>query len=379
MALEVTTAALFSRSMFSNIIDRIKLPFRKEKELYSSLYRILGFYPRDISYYKLALMHKSVMRRNAKGKPVNNERLEFLGDAILDAIVGDIVYRHFPGKREGFLTNTRSKLVQRDTLNRLAKEMGISNLILSNGRSSSHNSYMGGNAFEALVGAMYLDRGYNACMEFMEKRILAQMINIDKVAYKEVNFKSKLIEWGQKNRVKLSFESIEQKKDQSGSPVFNYKVVIEGIDGCNGSGYSKKESQQLASKLTLERLRKEPQFIDAVFAAKANRTKMEEEPVQNVPSTEVTDNFIIANNKPAEEKTSNDPIAPATLEYSSTPTQTERPANLFTDPIQTDKADNAKDHQKQDEYDLSDITARKQSDEEIIAAAEEAAFNADNA
>ena len=166
--------------MLNNIIDRIRLPFRKEKELYSSLYDIIGFYPHDISYYKLALMHKSVMRRNAKGKPVNNERLEFLGDAILDAIVGDIVYQHFPGKREGFLTNTRSKLVQRDTLNKLAQEMGINQLILSSGHTSSHNSYMGGNAFEALVGAIYLDQGYNACMRFMNKRILAQMINIDK-------------------------------------------------------------------------------------------------------------------------------------------------------------------------------------------------------
>ena len=128
--------------MLNDLIDRIRLPFRQEKELYLSLYRIIGVFPRDISYYQLALMHKSVMRRNAKGSPVNNERLEFLGDAILDAIVGDIVYRHFPGKREGFLTNTRSKLVQRDTLNRLAKEMGISKLILSSGRSSSHNRYM---------------------------------------------------------------------------------------------------------------------------------------------------------------------------------------------------------------------------------------------
>ena len=111
--------------MLSNLIDRMKLPFRKDKELYLSLRKIIGFYPHDISYYKLALMHKSMYKRNAKGKPVNNERLEFLGDAVLDATVGDIVYRHFPGKREGFLTNTRSKLVQRDTLNRLAQEMGI--------------------------------------------------------------------------------------------------------------------------------------------------------------------------------------------------------------------------------------------------------------
>ena len=206
--------------MLNNFIDRIKLSFRKDKELYLSLYEILGFYPHDISYYKMALLHKSIMHRNSKGKPVNNERLEFLGDAVLDAVVGDIVYQHFPGKREGFLTNTRSKLVQRDTLNKLAQEMGINQLILSNGHSSSHNSYMGGNAFEALVGAIYLDRGYDACMYFMQKRILAQMINIDKVAYKEVNFKSKLIEWSQKNRVKLDFVMLDQQKDKNGSPIF---------------------------------------------------------------------------------------------------------------------------------------------------------------
>ena len=273
--------------MLNNFIDRIKLSFRKDKELYFSLYQILGFYPHEISYYKMALMHKSIMHRNAKGKPMNNERLEFLGDAVLDAVVGDIVYKHFPGKREGFLTNTRSKLVQRDTLNKLAQEMGINQLILSSGHSYSHNSYMGGNAFEALVGAVYLDRGYNVCMEFMQKRILSQMINIDKVAYKEVNFKSKLIEWSQKNRVKLDFVQVEQEKDKNGSPVFTYKVVIEGIEGGTGKGYSKKESQQIASKLTLEQLRKKPQYIDAVFAAKSNRTKMEEEPVQSVPVTEV--------------------------------------------------------------------------------------------
>lgn len=114
----------------SNFIDRIKLPFRKEKELYLSLYTILGFYPRNIELYQMALSHKSIHFKNKKGKPVNNERLEFLGDAILDAIVGDIVYKHFPGKREGFLTNTRSKLVQRETLNKIAQEIGLSRLII---------------------------------------------------------------------------------------------------------------------------------------------------------------------------------------------------------------------------------------------------------
>lgn len=270
----------------TNLLERIKLPFRKEKELYSSIYSILGVYPRNIEYYKTALMHKSVAHRNAKGKPVNNERLEFLGDAILDAVVGDIVYQHFPGKREGFLTNTRSKLVQRETLGHLAKDMGISRLILSAGHSNSHNSYLGGNAFEALVGALYLDYGYDACMQFMKNRVLGKRLNIDKVAYKEVNFKSKLIEWAQKNRVEMEFRLLDQQKDDQGSPVFVHEVVFEGnIKGESGKGYSKKESQQLASKLTLERLRHQQQFVNAVFEAKTNRTKMEEMPVTSVPLT----------------------------------------------------------------------------------------------
>ena len=223
---------LSSRNMMiNNFIDKMKLPFRKEKELYSSLFNVIGFYPHDISLYKQALLHKSIAKRTEKGRPVNNERLEFLGDAILDAIVGDIVFRHFEGKREGFLTNTRSKIVQRETLNKLAQEIGISQLIMSNGHSSSHNSYMDGNAFEALVGAIYLDRGYEACMRFMKKRILSQLINLDKVAYKEVNFKSKLIEWCQKNRVKLDFKLIEQKRDENNNPIFVYQAIVEVLDG----------------------------------------------------------------------------------------------------------------------------------------------------
>lgn len=340
--------------MLNNIIDRIRLPFRKEKELYSSLYDIIGFYPHDISFYKLALMHKSVMRRNAKGKPVNNERLEFLGDAILDAIVGDIVYQHFPGKREGFLTNTRSKLVQRDTLNKLAQEMGINQLILSSGHTSSHNSYMGGNAFEALVGAIYLDQGYNACMRFMNKRILAQMINIDKVAYKEVNFKSKLIEWSQKNKVRLSYEQVLQEKDKNGNPIFEFKVVLEGVEGCSGRGFSKKESQQLASKLTLDKLKKKPQFIDEVFAAKANRTKMEEEPILAIPDTEVKQDFLITKLEPATE-------SPATI------AKEEKPTEAVVSTTKNAQTSN-------EEFDLSDISAKPQSREDIIAAAEEMAF-----
>ena len=431
--------------MLSNFIDRIKLPFRKDKELYLCLYKIIGFYPRKIDYYKTALLHKSIARRNEKGKPVNNERLEFLGDAILDAVVGDIVFEHFPGKREGFLTNTRSKLVQRETLGRLAQEMGIDELILSNGRGTSHNSYMGGNAFEALVGAIYLDRGYDACMKFMKKRILAQMINIDKVAYKEVNFKSKMLEWSQKNRVQMEFRLISQQKDDQGNQVFNYQIFIEGIEGCSGKGYSKKESQQMASKLTLDLLRKKPQFVDAVFDAKSNRTKMEEEPAMAVPKTDEQEDFIIVSDKSDKkdrseksEKSENsensdksdksdnrrnrrnkaaatDEPAVAAPEKKQEPAQKSKPSRRNKEkansseggeernkpaneernkPSKTRKPKPAQNEPKpaqsepkpvqnrpqpapvddDDEFDLSDISAREQTREEIIAAAEAAAY-----
>jgi len=322
--------------MLSNIIDRIRLPFRKEKEFYFALYEILGFYPHNITYYKVALMHKSLghratakelkaledttfkkekgakkddgryevfkrkqskkarmnadnakgQRRGKLGKQLNNERLEFLGDAILDAVVGDVVYRCFPGKPEGFLTNTRSKLVQRETLGRLAKEMGVTKLILASGKNATHNSYIGGNAFEALVGAVYLDRGYDACYDFWINRVMKSYLNVDKVAYKEVNFKSKILEWSQKNRVNMEFILEEQTQDKQGSPKFVYTLCLEGQKGGTAEGFSKKESQQKACEITLKKLRSDSKFLDSVFAAKTERTKMEENPTTAVPTVE---------------------------------------------------------------------------------------------
>ena len=350
----------FSKSMrLKDIIDHIKLPFRKEKELFSSLYDIMGFYPHNISFYKQALMHKSVGRRNDKGKPLNNERLEFLGDALLDAVVGHIVYDHFEGKREGFLTNTRSKLVSRDTLGKLAEEMGLTRLILSSGHSNSHNSYMAGNAFEALVGAIYLDQGYDAVMRFMQKRILAKLINIDKVAYKEVNFKSKLIEWSQRNRVRLEYKQVQQtKEEETGSPVFKFQVMLEGVAGETGKGFSKKEAQQQASEATLKRLKREPQFIDAIFAAKSERTKMEEEPTMAVPDTAKEQEFIIA--QPQNENAAEEPVEKS----KGNPRKPRKPS--MAEEAQAEMVD----------FDLSDITHNEQekSREDIIAEAEAQAF-----
>lgn len=263
--------------MFSNIKDRIRLLFRKDRESYLRFYKMLGFYPKDISIYEQALLHKSLSVKSEKGRLLNNERLEFLGDAILDAVVADIVYKRFEGKREGFLTNTRSKIVQRETLNRLAIEIGLDKLIKYTARQSSHNSYMCGNAFEALVGAIYLDRGYRACKYFMEHRIIGSYINLEKISRKEVNFKSKLIEWSQKNRFEVTFELITQSHDQGYNPTFESEVLVEGISGGKGTGYSKKESQQMAAHVALGKIKNDSGFIECIFAAKAARELSQEE------------------------------------------------------------------------------------------------------
>ena len=270
----------------NNLIDRIKLPFRKDRELCASIYEILGFYPHHTSYYKLALQHKSTARHGKRSTSENNERLEYLGDAVLESTVSDILYHHFTTQHEGFLTNTRSKIVQRETLNRLSRDIGLDRLIHSNSHSNAHNSNMGGNAFEALMGAIYLDRGYDACMYFMKERILGRLMNIDSMAAKEVNFKSKLIEWTQKNRIQLDFRLVEQQQDPHAAPVFVTRIVLEGLDCETGKGYSKKESHQMAAKATLEALRADRQLTQAIFDAKSRRTAQEEEPTALLPETE---------------------------------------------------------------------------------------------
>lgn len=238
-----------------NILDTIRLPFRNDRQLYRSFYNILGFYPRNIELYKQALTHRSVNHKNSEGKKYNNERLEYLGDAILGAVVGDILYRHFPGKKEGFLTNVRSRVVQRETLGCLADDMGLTELIQSNLMGKTHNSYMAGNAFEALIGAVYLDRGYEFCVKFVNERILGKYVNLEKIASKESNFKSRFLELCQKYRFEATFELLkETREEETLSPLFLSRVTIYGIECGRGSGYSKKESHQMAAKEALARL-----------------------------------------------------------------------------------------------------------------------------
>lgn len=251
------------------LFDTIRLLFRKDKKPFLQLREILGFYPRNIRLYKLALKHKSVgyaqmdeqrskgeaKRMKAKAS-LNNERLEFLGDAILGAIVADFLYQHYTTKQEGFLTTLRSKIVCRNSLNRLAVEIGLDKLILYSGNvTTAHNSYMNGNAFEAFLGAIYLDRGYSYCYKFLEKKILKTYINVDKLSTEEINHKSALIEWCQRYQYKVKFSNREMKENNV--PKFHSEIQIEGIVCGAGEGYTKKESDQQAAEKALRRIKRE--------------------------------------------------------------------------------------------------------------------------
>lgn len=252
--------------MFNRIISVIKFLFAKEKELYVFIHGITGFYPRHIEYYKLAMVHRSMPVKTEQGRWANNERLEFLGDAILDAVVGAYLYDRYPTKHEGFLTSTRAKIVQRDSLNRIGKVFRIESHVRASSHSSSHNSYISGNAVEALVGAIYLDRGYKACKKFIEKRIIADNINLRELVKTEQNYKSRLIEWTQKYRVTIDFQLVDTITDAEGSPIFKTAVLVGGVYAADGSGYSKKESHQGASKKAYERLHKDNIFREQVLS-----------------------------------------------------------------------------------------------------------------
>ena len=236
------------------------LVYCKDKAFACRLRKILGFYPRNIAVYREALIHRSLNHYRPQEQKKDNERLEYLGDAIIEGVVSDILYHYFPKKKEGFLTSVRSKIVQRSSLNRIAKEIGLVELIQSTHINQTHNSFISGNAFEALVGAIYLDRGYTHCYRFFKERLIDKHIDIEKVSKEDDNFKSKLIEWSQKTQYKVEFEVVSENIVGTNSPTFQSRVCIEGIDAGIGFGYSKKESQQFAAKEAMHHIRKKTEL-----------------------------------------------------------------------------------------------------------------------
>ena len=241
----------------------------RHKEPYVLYRKLLGFYPTDIHLYEQACLHRSSSICE-QGRRINNERLEFLGDAILDAIVADILFYMFMTSFDFFLTNTRAKIVKRESLNEIAVKLGLDNFITYSMRTSSDNNYMFGNAFEALIGAIYLDKGYRYCKKFVETRIIDPYIDLEKISKEEFNFKSRLIEWGQKHKVDIEFALIETIVDQDNNPVFQSQALLGGISGGIGIGYSKKESQQNAARIALNRIRRDKNYQQSVLATREN-------------------------------------------------------------------------------------------------------------
>ena len=256
--------------LFSNTISLIKLLFVKDKELYVFIHRITGYYPRDIQLYELAMIHRSKPLKMPDGSWANNERLEFLGDAVLDTVVAEYLYTTFPHKHEGFLTSTRAKIVQRESLNRIGNTLHLDSHVRALTHSSSHNSYICGNALEALVGAVYLDQGYKHCRKFIIDKLIKKHFDLNDLVKTEQNFKSRLIEWTQKYRVSIEFELVDSYNDSDKNPVFRTAVILGGIYASDAEGYSKKESHQGASKKALERLEHDPQFCEQVLSTAAN-------------------------------------------------------------------------------------------------------------
>ncbi|MFP4469348.1 MAG: ribonuclease III [Bacteroidales bacterium] len=190
-------------------LNRIKIFFSSDKNFILSIKNIFGFCPGNVSLYKLAFLHRSVAFEQ-NGHKVSNERLEYLGDAVLSSIVADYLFKKFPFREEGFLTEMRSKIVSREQLNKLSRRLGLDQFIQSSQDSKSFFRSMEGDAFEAFIGAVYLDRGYNFTRRLVINRIINVHFDIDELVNIEVNFKSKLIEWSQKERKDLQFNVITE-------------------------------------------------------------------------------------------------------------------------------------------------------------------------
>ena len=240
--------------MVRKIVQRVKLFSSSRKEFYLFLKDLIGFYPQNLKLYDLAFVHKSASSVDSQGNFVNNERLEYLGDAILGAIIADFLYNRFPQEDEGFLTKTRSKLVNRSFLTKLTFDMGLNVFIDSNTTKSVDKSHIYGDAMEALIGAIYLDKDYKTAKYFVTKKILSQFVDLNEIETTDTNFKSQLIEWSQKNKKELTFETNEELNEKTKQPKFIAVVSIENQELGKGSGSSKKEAQQKAAKQSLKKL-----------------------------------------------------------------------------------------------------------------------------
>lgn len=231
---------LFPRGLFKSF-------FSSNKEFYRSIRNVFGYYPNNIFLYKLALRHKSATIKTINGLRLNNERLEYLGDAVLSAVVADFLFRRFPYKNEGFLTQMRSKIVSRSTLNRLSVKLGLANLMMSSFENGAPVRSAGGDAFEALIGALYLDKGYQFTRKILINRIINIHFDIEQLVDSEISYKSRILEWAQKEKKELQFEVLEEIGEKH-EKQYRVAVKIESEIVAEGQDYSIKGAERLAAE-----------------------------------------------------------------------------------------------------------------------------------
>ena len=231
-------------------IAAFKILTSSNKDFLKKLRKILGFWPSDLSLYQIALTHKSASY-TLDGKKVNNERLEYLGDSILDAVISDYLYKKYPGEREGFLTEMRSKIVNGEKLKELAVSINLDQFIIQRTNIQLASSRIYEDAFEALVGAIYLDKGYRAVTRFISQKIIDEHIDLDELEVTNYNYKSQLIEWSQKTKSLVEFSSFSESENAG---YFISEVMLEEKIIGRGKGNSKKEAEQKAAREALQSL-----------------------------------------------------------------------------------------------------------------------------
>ncbi len=235
------------RSLYQLVINI----FSSSKDFYFKMVGILGFLPGNLRLYKIAFIHRSASTTHKNGQVINNERLEYLGDAILDAVISDYLYARFPDRDEGFLTQLRAKLVKRKMLNKLAASLGIAQLLVSRTSADQPKINLLGNAFEALIGAIYLDKGYVRSKRYVIKKVLKKYVDLERLSNKESDFKSRIIEWAQKNKQEISFISRVDNTDGSHEIQYTSQVILEDKELGTGRGHSKKDAEQKAAEEAL--------------------------------------------------------------------------------------------------------------------------------
>lgn len=235
-------------SLPKRLSGRIISSFKSDKKIRQSFRAITGRTPINLALYEQAMRHSSVAATNYSGIKESYERLEYLGDAILGMIVAEFLYSQYPFKEEGFLTEIRSKIVNRESLNDLAKKIGLQELVQFNQRSRSYKSIYG-DCMEALIGAVYLDHGFNYCKKFIVNKLIKPHYDFNELISTITNFKSKLLEWSQKEGIELRFDTIDETDRK-----FTAQVFLNDDAKSKGFGFSKKKAEQDAARKTYEAL-----------------------------------------------------------------------------------------------------------------------------